>query len=241
MITSPGEPPVKTRQLLGIAELLCWVAGIALVALYAGFRIDGEIERRQAIADFAAMAAPLQATAAAAAVGHRPQAPVPLTYAVPDKTYWSKGRVEAYKATTSGRLSETGLPVAILKIRSIGLEVPVYSRVTERNLNRGAALIAGTAKPDTDGNTAIAAHRDGYFRALQKISLGDVLDVRTQQENRRYKVVWLKIVKPTDISVLRRTAVPSVTLVTCYPFHFVGSAPSRFIVRAVALHQRAHP
>lgn len=226
---------MKARKILSIVEILCWGIGIALVAVYIGLKIDGEIERRQALAEFEAAASPMPSTVAAPVREHRPQAPEPLTYPAPDKAYWSKSRIRAYRARTTGRENRAGLPVAVLQISSIGLDVPVYSTASERNLNRGAALVAGTAAPDTTGNTAIAAHRDGYFRALEHISLGDMLDVRTLHGNRRYKVIWLKIVKPSDVSVLRQTAVPAVTLVTCYPFYFVGSAPSRFIVRAVAM------
>lgn len=226
---------MNVKRALRIAEILCWVVGVALVVVYAGLRIDGEIERREAIVEFKAAAAPLPQTRVTSARVTHLNEPVPLTYAAPDRTYWSKSRIRRSRSANSGRAPKSGLPVAILEIHRIGLEVPVYSTVNERNLNRGAALVPGTAAPDTEGNTVIAAHRDGYFRALRHIALGDVLDVRTLSGDRRYKVIWLKIVKPTDVSVLRPTGVPAVTLVTCYPFYFVGSAPSRFIVRAVEM------
>lgn len=216
-------------------EILCWIFGVALVVVYAGLRIDGEIERKEAIVEFKAVAGPSRQVRASSARTTHSNEPVPLTYAAPDRSYWSKSRIRKFRSANSDRAQKTGLPVAILEIRRIGLEVPVYSTVSERNLNRGAALVAGTAAPDTAGNTAIAAHRDGYFRALKHIAVGDVLDVRTLHRDRRYKVTWMKIVKPTDVSVLRQTEVPAVTLVTCYPFYFVGSAPSRYIVRAVEM------
>jgi sortase A len=126
-------------------------------------------------------------------------------------------------------------PAALLRIARVGLEVPVYADTTERNLNRGAGLIAGTAPPDGDGNIAIAAHRDGYFRALRNVMVGDVVEIESLSRRREYRVTWLAIVKPTDLWPLYATDGPAVTLVTCYPFHFVGSAPQRYIVRAVAV------
>jgi len=125
--------------------------------------------------------------------------------------------------------------VAVLRIPRVDLEVPVYAALDERNLNRGAALVKGTAPPDSSGNTAIAAHRDGYFRALKNVALGDVLTVQTLSRLRKYRVTAIEIVKPENVSPLRATAFPTVTLVTCYPFYFVGSAPRRYIVRAVAM------
>lgn len=228
-----GERELDMKKVLRIMEILCWVSGALLFALYFGLRFDGEIERQQAIAEFKAAALSVPRTRVSPVPEKHSNEPVSLTYAAPDKTDWSKSRIQRFRSANSDRAQKTGLPVAILEIPRIGLEVPVYTIPSERNLNRGAALVAGTAAPDTVGNTAIAAHRDGYFRALEHITLGDILTVRTLSENRRYKVVWTRVVKPTDVSVLRQIKVPSVTLITCYPFYFVGSAPSRFIVRAV--------
>ncbi len=218
------------KKVLRTVELVCWCVGLALVVLYFSLRIDGELERRAAISSFMAAAASMTTLAAAPTPAKtRP----PLTYGVPDQTHWSQGRIRAY-AKARGR-AKAGLPVAVLRIRRLGLAVPVYAADTARNMNRGAVLVAGTAAPDTRGNTAIAAHRDGYFRVLKNVVVGDVLSVQTLTKVERYRVTSLEVVKPTNISVLRQTQVPVVTLVTCYPFYFVGSAPRRFIVRAVAL------
>lgn len=235
MTGAGGERELDMKKFLRIMEILCWVSGASLVVVYFGLRFDGEIERQQAIAEFKAAAVSVPQTRVSPVPAKHSNEPVPLTYAAPDKTDWSKSRIQRFHSANSDQTQKTGLPVAILEIPRIGLEVPVYTIPSERNLNRGAALVAGTAAPDTGGNTAIAAHRDGYFRALEHIALGDILTVRTLRKDRRYKVVWTRIVKPTDISVLRQVAVPSITLITCYPFYFVGNAPKRFIVRAVVV------
>lgn len=208
------------------AEIACWCVGIALIGLYFALRADGEAERQAAVLEFMAAAASPQPMVDKAETITRHAT---LAYGAPDKSHWSKGRLRKYEQARTA----AGMPVAILRIRRLGLEVPVYSADTARNMNRGAVLIEGTALPDTNGNTAIAAHRDGYFRALKNVVVGDVLTVQTVSMLQRFRVVSLEIVKPTDISVLRQTPVPAVTLVTCYPFYFVGPAPQRYIVRAV--------
>ena len=84
-----------------------------------------------------------------------------------------------------------------------------------------------------DGNLGIAGHRDGYFRVLKDIQFGDEMTVTTPQGTQTYVVEQLMIVDPSAVEVLYPTSKPSITLVTCYPFYFVGHAPERFIVRAV--------
>jgi sortase A len=104
-------------------------------------------------------------------------------------------------------------------------------------LNRGAGSIEGTAWPGSDdGNSGIAAHRYSFFRPLQGITPGADLYIDTVQSTRRYRVTSISVVAPQDVAVLADTWRPSVTLVTCYPFHYVGAAPQRFIVRAELSH-----
>ena len=101
-----------------------------------------------------------------------------------------------------------------------------------QTLARGVGHIPGTALPGWSGNVGLAGHRDTFFRALRHISLGDDILVTTLQGCYRYRVVSSEIVSPDETRVLDGSAVPSLTLVTCYPFHFIGSAPKRFIVHA---------
>jgi LPXTG-site transpeptidase (sortase) family protein len=102
-----------------------------------------------------------------------------------------------------------------------------------RALDRGLGHIRHPALPGADGNSGIAGHRDGFFRGLKDIQPGDTIEVDTLDRKDIYRVERTWIVDPSDVSVLDPTAAPSLTLVTCYPFYFVGSAPQRFIVRAV--------
>ena len=124
-------------------------------------------------------------------------------------------------------------PLAVLRIPKIRLEVPVLRGTEDRTLARAVGHIDGTAQPGTDGNIGIAGHRDGFFRGLKDITPGDVIQLDTIAGVDVYRVERTWVVSPEDVWVLDPTPTRALTLVTCYPFYFIGSAPSRFIVRAV--------
>ena len=111
--------------------------------------------------------------------------------------------------------------------------MPVLEGTDDWTLNRAAGHIADTAAPGSEGNSGIAAHRDGFFRSLKDVRVGDLLELETLRGIARYRIERTWIVEPEDVSVLDPTPGAAVTLVTCYPFYFVGSAPQRYIVRAV--------
>ena len=99
-------------------------------------------------------------------------------------------------------------------------------------LNRGLGWIVGTARPGDTGNIGIAGHRDGFFRGLKDIAAGDTMELETQGRRATYVVDEIEIVTPEQVEVLKPRAAPAITLVTCYPFYFIGDAPRRFIVHA---------
>ena len=101
-----------------------------------------------------------------------------------------------------------------------------------RTLRVAAGHVPGTALPGDAGNAAFAAHRDTFFRPLKDVREGDEIAVATPSGNYRYVVTAISIVEPEDLSVLSPTAESVLTLITCYPFDYVGSAPQRFIVQA---------
>jgi sortase A len=150
----------------------------------------------------------------------------------PDQSLWSPERQRAWRETAVDE-SAAPAPLAVLRIPSIALEVAVLEGTSEWTLNRAVGHIEDTALPGTEGNTGIAGHRDGFFRGLKDIRPGDVLEIETLTSVDTYRIEGTWIVDPEDVSVLDPTDSPSITLVTCYPFYFVGSAPQRFIVRAV--------
>ena len=123
--------------------------------------------------------------------------------------------------------------VGRISIPRLDVTAIVLEGVETKTLRRGAGHIPATALPDQEeGNVGLAAHRDSFFRGLKDIREDDTIELTTLDGTFRYKVEWTKIVKPTDVSVLEPTKEPALTLVTCYPFYYVGSAPKRFIVRA---------
>lgn len=144
-------------------------------------------------------------------------------------TLWSIKRVQAYKDSLALKVEP---PLAVLSIPKVNIEVPVYTGTDDLTLNRGAGLIAGTSGLGEQGNIGIAAHRDGFFRGLKDINVGDRIDLFTEQRKYVYSVDDIVVVSPSDTSVLRSRSAPSLTLVTCYPFYFVGDAPQRYIVHA---------
>jgi sortase A len=142
---------------------------------------------------------------------------------------WDSARILAYKRSLAVKFPP---PEAILRIPRLGLEVPVLEGVDDLTMNRGAGHIPGTARPGESGNVAIAGHRDGFFRSLKDIVPGDVIDVDRPNGTDHYAVRKIDIVSPSDITDLKPATGAILTLVTCYPFHFVGSAPERYVVRA---------
>jgi LPXTG-site transpeptidase (sortase) family protein len=120
-----------------------------------------------------------------------------------------------------------------LDIPSVGLSVAVLQGTSSRVLRRGPGHIEGTPLPGEPGNSGIAGHRDTFFRELKDIRRDDEIQLQTANGLFRYQVDWVKVVEPNDTTVLEpSTPESTLTLVTCYPFYFVGSAPNRFVVRA---------
>jgi len=122
--------------------------------------------------------------------------------------------------------------IGMLEIPRLGLSTPVMNGDDQGTLRDAAGHLPDTPQPWEPGNSAIAAHRDGVFRPLKQIKVGDEVHVRTTHGDLQYRVREIKIVTPRDLSVLEPTDAQTLTLITCYPFNYVGSAPKRFIVRA---------
>jgi len=119
-----------------------------------------------------------------------------------------------------------------MEILRLGVSVAVVEGAGEVALRRAAGHIEGTALPGESGNVGIAGHRDSFFRPLKNIQRDDVIVLTTSRGQFRYRVVSTQVVSPADVAVLSPDGTEVLTLVTCYPFYFIGAAPSRFIVRA---------
>ncbi len=147
-----------------------------------------------------------------------------------DQTLWSETRRNDYKASLE---IDLGRPMALLLIPSLDLKVPIFDGADDANMNRGVGRIMGSADLGGRGNLGIAGHRDGYFRVLKDIAVGDRIEVRAIDSVTQYRVADFTIVDPEDVEVLDPGEEDSITLVTCHPFYYVGHAPRRFIVRGV--------
>ncbi len=119
-----------------------------------------------------------------------------------------------------------------IEIPGVHISVPIVEGADDAGLKMGAAHIIGTAYPGDAANVGIAAHRDTYFRALSRIAPGEEILIETPAGIFRYRVSGTEVVRPTDVRVLQSAGRPEMTLVTCYPFYYVGHAPKRFIVHA---------
>lgn len=206
------------------AERIFLAIGLTLVAIWAGARIYGSLASRAAINLFRANTVAVQFTDNSAGLKEGSLADSPV-----DFTLWNPKRVVAYKESLSAK---TDLPLAILRIPKINLEVPVFNDTDDLTLNRGVGRILGTAQIGQPGNVGIAGHRDGFFRGLKDVGQDDIIEVVRQGQTDLYVITQIQIVEPENVSVLAPTSTPTLTLVTCFPFYYVGNAPQRYIVTA---------
>jgi sortase A len=207
------------RALRGFERLLL-LLGLLLVFAYAVVRIYSVVYAHATVRGF---------WRNQEASINRPGNPLQQNLGIPDFRLWSPKRIEAYQTSVTTNIPA---PLGVLRIPSIEIEVDVLEGTDDLTLNRAVGHIDGTAAPGEEGNIGIAGHRDGFFRGLKDVHLGEYLDLYTERGNTRYIVDEIRIVPPEDVSVLAPRPRSSITLVTCYPFYFVGSAPLRYIAHA---------
>lgn len=200
-------------RVLCAAEGLLWVVGILLIAIFGSAKVDGHMAEQKAKDAFA--------------VARERMADLNV-----DTTTWSDQRLADYRDAVAGY---DLIPLGILRIPSIELEVPLFQGADEVNLNRGVGRILGTGPVGGDGNLGVAGHRDGFFRGLRNVELQDRIEIELLDKTNTYEITEFRIVEPSDTSVLTQADDSILTLVTCYPFYFVGDAPQRYIVRAVRI------
>jgi LPXTG-site transpeptidase (sortase) family protein len=127
---------------------------------------------------------------------------------------------------------EAGDVLGRIVIPRLGITAIVAEGADAKTLGRAVGHIPSTARPGRPGNCALAGHRDTFLRGLGRVQVGDLIRIVTLEGTYHYQVEWAEVVEPRRVDVLNATANPSLTLVTCYPFAFVGHAPQRFVVRA---------
>lgn len=214
------------KRKLGWLELGLYLGGIALIVVFIQVRAGSERLRQEGLQAFEEVAAqPVQEESAPVLPADRSRQP--------NQDLWTEKRIHEYEES----LKVAGdPPLAVLSIEHLDITVPVFNGTDDYNLNRGVGRIIGTARVDADGNLGIAGHRDGFFRPLKDIEIGDNMSLQTAGGTVTYQVSSIEIVEPDDVSVLSPTQERTITLVTCYPFYYVGHAPKRYIVKATAEH-----
>ena len=234
----PVRSPGRKRKTLIWIERILLVSGLALVGVYDAARMESWLTSRAALKHFAAAEAPAQPGTANEldnftsnlGSGSSEQLELPRV----DFSLWDEKRVKAYRQNT-GKHPEAktaGTPMAVVRIPRISLEAPLFDGTDDLTLNHVLGRIAGTSRPGERGNIGIAGHRDGFFRGLKDVRVGDAIGLKTLKGTDTYIVDQIQIVSPRQVEVLRPTSIPSLTLVTCYPFYFFGSAPQRYVVTA---------
>ncbi len=204
-------------------ERIVFAMGLALLTFWGVARLHQTLASREAIAGFKTQVADMPA-------GGMSPTTDPILRSKVDFKLWSTHRIAAYEASLVQKKDQ---PLAILRVPRISLEVPVFDDTDELTLNRGVGRIRGTKQIGQLGNVGVAGHRDGFFRGLKDIALGDIVELEGAGSTNQYIVKRIQIVRPEDTSVLSPTSTPTLTLVTCFPFYYLGSAPRRYIVTAV--------
>ena len=214
--------------MLQVLERVCLLTGLLGLGLVGSVSVDAAFGNYRSVAAFQ--------QAVTEASGGADQ-PFKLDVEAPDQTLWSERARKKYLQAQA----EAGVPLALLKIPRLKLEVPVFAGTDRVTLNRGAGVVEGTALPTESGNMVLSAHRDSYFRALKDIAVGDAIELQTLQGSRLFEVAETFITDPLDVSVLDPAETPLLTLITCYPFYYVGFAPDRYIVRALPVRPTSSP
>jgi len=204
----------RTRRVAGAAEWATWIVGASLLIAHSTSALWAQYAGNAVVAQFEQ--------------SRRPG----LTVAHPDQSLWAPTRIRDYERA---RLMPIPAAEAVIRIRSVSLEVPVFEGATDLHMTLGAGRISGAPGFGEPGNVGVSSHRDGHFRKLKDVRVGDRIVVDTLSASYLYEVDDILITDPSDTTVLWPGSRPELTLVTCYPFYYRGSAPQRFVVRAVLL------
>jgi len=210
-------------RFFGSIERLLLIFGLLLIAIYGAARMYRTVSSRAELQRF-------QDLQAEKSIDKAKRFTLDARFKL-DFSLWSKKRIAGYEHSLAQYIDP---PMAVLRISKVRLEAPVLEGTDDLVLDRGLGHIAGTVRPGEFGNIGIAGHRDGFFRVLKDVRPGDTIELETPNRADTFVVQQIVLVDPNDVSVLQPQSVESLTLVTCYPFYYVGSAPLRYIVQASA-------
>jgi len=236
---APRSPRRGLSRGLGIAEWCFLLAGLAAVDVFVW--VNTSTLLYQAYEDWSFDQA------------LRGLPPSPKAFAVDEFSWLFRGRTKVETKADNPEAPHKSEPIPSdrpplpemllgrLRIPRLHVAAMVREGADAGTLRSAIGHIPGTALPGKAGNVGLAGHRDTFFRALRNIEKDDTIDFETEAGTFRYAVQSTKIVSPRDVSVLAAASGRTLTLVTCYPFYYVGSAPKRFIVRAVQVTNGAAP
>jgi len=216
--TGDGAPAAEERQrrrrspLLRLLELALFVVAVVCLGLVAYWSLDARLfEWRQDRRLDEAIAARRTASG---------------------KPSHEADRLDTFRSPAAPPPLAEGTLIGRIELPRLGLSTLLLEGTSPLTLRRGAGHIAGTPLPEAGGNVGVAGHRDTVFRPLRDARPGDTAVLTTPNGTYRYAVEWTRVVEPQEVSVLAGNRSSELTLVTCYPFDFIGAAPQRFIVRA---------
>jgi sortase A len=195
-----------TRRFLRLLERLFLVIGLLGIGYFGWVSVEAKLYQAQENAE-------LDTILASRSSSIEPTAPVAMT----------GRRLTVAEGDTLGRLEIPRLDVSVV----------VRAGSDARTLRLAVGHIPGTAFPGEPGNIGLAGHRDTFFRRLRDIAADDTIRLVTPEGRFTYRVQRTDVVRPSDVWVLDATETPTLTLITCYPFTYVGTAPERFVVHAV--------
>jgi|CZLA01.1.fsa_nt_gi sortase A len=217
-ITKRKMFPTRTQSFVRGSRHLFFISGILALAYCGYVLLDAKLYQAYQTRRFQEDLRGSRSNANSEPVGTLP---------IPHRDEAKPARVEGF-GPTDGRRS----PLGRIDISRIGLSAMIMEGIDERTLRRAVGHIPGTPLPGQPGNVALAGHRDTFFRALRNIREGDEITLQTLSGFFRYRVDSAKVVDPVETQVLDNSDEAILTLVTCYPFSYLGPAPKRFIVRA---------
>lgn len=226
-----GSPGRSGARLARALEVVLWTVGLSATLGAAAAWVDGawfQLVAQQSLEQAAAHAGAGSRAVPSAALRSDPARW--LATAV-DTQLWSAGRLHAFEEAAPPKAGDV---LALLEIPAIALRAAVVEGTDSLALNRGIGHVEGTAPPGARANVALAAHRDGFFRRLGELVPGDRIFLEARSGRREYVVEESAVVSPDATHVLGEGLGDVLTLVTCYPFYYVGSAPERYVVRAAA-------
>ncbi len=204
-MTSPGR---KRKALIWIERILL-VSGLALVGFYGAARMESWLASRAALKHFTADEALAQPGTESDLDNLAPNleggSSEPLEPPNVDFSLWGEQRIKAYRQNIGKhtRTESAGTPLAVLRIPKISLEAPLLDGTDDLTLNHAVGRIAGTSRPGEPGNIGIAGHRDGFFRGLKDVRVGDAIELKTMKGTDTYVVDQIQIVSPRQVEVLR--------------------------------------